>query len=75
MPADITMYCCFDHDSPAGAIIASLPIIVMLLVYLSSPNYISLLWTDSLGNLMLFGSAIWMSMGVFVMRKMINFDF
>lgn len=59
----------------SGAIIASLPIVVMVLVYLSSPNYISLLWTDSLGNLMLFGSAIWMSMGVFVMRKMINFDF
>jgi Flp pilus assembly protein TadB len=59
----------------SGAIIASLPIIVMILVYLSSPNYISLLWTDSLGNLMLFGSAIWMSMGILVMRKMINFDF
>lgn len=59
----------------SGAIIASLPIVVMVLVYLTSPNYISLLWTDSLGNLMLAGSAVWMSMGVFIMRKMINFDF
>jgi tight adherence protein B len=59
----------------SGAIIASLPIAVMLLVYLSSPSYISLLWTDSLGNLMLAGSAVWMACGVFVMKKMINFDF
>ena len=59
----------------SGAIIASLPFIVMVLVYLSSPDYISLLWTDKFGNLLLAGSAIWMSLGVFVMRKMINFDF
>ena len=59
----------------SGAIIASLPVAVMILVYLSSPNYISLLWTDSLGNLMLAGSACWMACGVFVMKKMINFDF
>ena len=59
----------------SGAIIAALPIIVMLLVYLTSPQYIALLWTEKLGNLMLMGSAVWMSLGVFVMRKMINFDF
>lgn len=59
----------------SGAIIASLPIVVMLLVYLTSPQYISLLWTEKMGNLMLAASAIWMSLGIFVMRKMINFDF
>ena len=59
----------------SGTIIAALPFAVMILVYLSSPDYISLLWTDKLGNLLLAGSAVWMSMGVFVMRKMINFDF
>jgi tight adherence protein B len=59
----------------SGAIIASLPFIVMILVYLSSPDYISLLFTDKMGNLLLAGSAVWMSIGVFVMRKMINFDF
>jgi tight adherence protein B len=59
----------------SGAIIAALPFVVMGLVYLSSPGYISLLWTESLGNLLLAGSAIWMSLGIFVMKKMINFDF
>jgi tight adherence protein B len=59
----------------SGAIIGALPIVVMLLVYVTSPTYISLLFTDKLGNLLLLGSAIWMSLGVLVMRKMINFDF
>jgi len=59
----------------SAAIIGSLPIAVMLLVYLTSPNYIELLWTHPTGHLMLFGSGVWMSMGILVMRKMINFDF
>ena len=59
----------------SAVIIASLPFAVMLLVYLSSPGYIALLWTDPFGRLMLACSAAWMSIGVLVMKKMINFDF
>jgi tight adherence protein B len=59
----------------SATIIAILPLAVMLLVYLTSPQYIELLWTHSLGRMMLAGSAVWMLMGVLVMRKMINFDF
>ena len=53
----------------------ALPIIVMLLVYLTSPDYIELLWTEALGRVMLVCSAVWMFIGIMVMRKMINFDF
>jgi tight adherence protein B len=59
----------------SAGIIGSLPPIVMLLVYLSTPDYISLLWTHPTGQLMLCGCAVWMSCGIFVMKKMINFDF
>jgi tight adherence protein B len=59
----------------SAAIIGALPPIVMLLVYLSTPDYISLLWTNPIGRLMLAGCAVWMSAGIFVMKKMINFDF
>ena len=59
----------------SAGIIGSLPPIVMLLVYLSTPDYISLLWTHPTGQLMLVGCLIWMSMGIFVMKRMINFDF
>jgi tight adherence protein B len=59
----------------SAGIIGSLPPIVMLLVYLSTPDYISLLWTHPTGQLMLCGCVVWMSLGIFVMKRMINFDF
>ena len=65
-----------SQEAKASAgIIGALPIAVMIMVYISSPTYISLLWTESLGRLMLAGSALWMLAGVLVMKKMINFDF
>jgi tight adherence protein B len=59
----------------SAGIIGSLPPIVMLLVYMSTPDYISLLWTHPTGRLMLAGCVVWMSCGILVMKKMINFDF
>jgi tight adherence protein B len=59
----------------SAAIIACLPPSVMTLVWLTSPAYIELLWTSSTGRVMLACCAVWMSIGVFVMKKMINFDF
>jgi len=65
-----------SQEAKASAgIIGALPLAVMMLVYISSPNYISLLWTEPLGRVMLAASAVWMFMGVMVMKKMINFDF
>jgi tight adherence protein B len=59
----------------SAMIIGVLPIAVMFLVWLTSPEYISLLWTHPMGQMMLAGSALWMFTGVMVMKKMINFDF
>jgi tight adherence protein B len=59
----------------SAAIIGALPILVMGAVYISKPDYISILFNERSGNMMLVGSAIWMLMGVLVMRKMINFDY
>jgi tight adherence protein B len=59
----------------SAVIIAALPFAVMILVYITSPNYIELLWTHPTGRLMMACCAVWMSIGVFVMKKMINFDF
>jgi tight adherence protein B len=56
-------------------IIGSLPIVVMVMVYLTSPDYIMLLFTQPLGNMILGGSVFWMLLGILVMRKMVNFDF
>ncbi len=58
----------------SAAIIGSLPFIVSLLVYLTSPQYISVLFSDPRGHIILLLSGIWMSIGIVVMRNMINFD-
>ncbi len=59
----------------SAAIIGSLPIVVLGLVYFTSPAYIELLWTAQLGRIMIACCLIWMFIGIMVMRKMINFDF
>ena len=58
----------------SAAIIGALPFIVTLLVYLSSPDYIMILFTSSTGQMLLAGGLMWMSIGIMVMKKMINFD-
>jgi tight adherence protein B len=58
----------------SACIIGALPFIVATLVYLTSPHYIAILFTDPRGHLILLFSGIWMSIGIFVMRNMINFD-
>jgi tight adherence protein B len=57
----------------SAGIIGSLPPVVMGIVWLTTPDYINLLFTERVGNLMLFGCAIWMGAGITVMRGMINF--
>lgn len=59
----------------SASIIGALPLCVMTLVWITSPQYINLLFSEPLGNIMLAASAMWMSIGVLVMKKMINFDF
>jgi tight adherence protein B len=66
----------FSAEAKTSAfIIGALPPAVMLIVFFTSPDYISLLWQERTGNMMLIGSGIWMILGVLIMRKMINFDY
>ncbi|OLP57503.1 pilus assembly protein [Rhizobium rhizosphaerae] len=58
----------------SAAIIGSLPFIVSLLVYLTTPSYIAILFTDMRGHLILAASLVWMGCGIMMMRAMINFD-
>lgn len=58
----------------SAVIIGALPILVAVLVYLSSPAYIMPLFTTSTGHLIIGISAVWMAIGIFVMRSMMNFE-
>lgn len=59
----------------SALVLASLPPGVMTMVYLSSPDYITPLFTTTPGRFMIALGAVWMMMGVLIMRKMINFKF
>jgi tight adherence protein B len=59
----------------SAAVLGSLPFAVAIMVYLSSPGYIVLLWTTKVGQFLLLIAAFWMTLGILVMRKMINFKF
>jgi tight adherence protein B len=58
----------------SAAIIGSLPPVVAILVWLTSPGYIEILWISQAGKFALIVSGIWMLIGVLIMRKMINFS-
>lgn len=63
-----------SSEAKASAmIIGSLPVIVMLLVYMTTPAYIMSLFTTDLGHLILLIAAGLMGMGIYIMRSMINF--
>ncbi|WP_457586873.1 type II secretion system F family protein [Ensifer canadensis] len=55
-------------------IIGALPFIVSTLVYLTSPDYMMILFTDQRGHLIIGAGLVWMSIGILMMRNMINFD-
>ena len=56
-------------------IIAALPVVVALLVYISSPKYLVPLYAHETGQSVLVFCALMMFVGTMVMKKMINFDF
>lgn len=63
-----------SSEAKASAmIIGSLPPGVATIVYMTSPGYISLLFTERVGNMLLAFCVLWMGTGIFVMSKMINF--
>ena len=59
----------------SAAVLGALPFIVMILVYITTPSYIALLWTTNFGQFLLVAAGAWMSCGILVMRKMINFKY
>jgi len=65
-----------SQEAKSGAmIIGSMPMIIVLIVNIITPDYMTVMFTTTTGHMLLAGSITWMSLGVLVMRKMINFDF
>jgi len=59
----------------SAMVLGSLPPMVIILLHLSSPNYLVPLFTTKTGNFALAFGAFWMTCGIMIMRKMINFKY
>jgi tight adherence protein B len=59
----------------SAVIIGAVPFLVVGALYVSSPKYVSLLWTTSHGRMISEIAICWMAIGVAMMKKMIAFDF
>ncbi|HUO11495.1 MAG TPA: type II secretion system F family protein [Caulobacteraceae bacterium] len=65
-----------SSEAKASAmIIGSLPPSVVVLICVTTPSYMTPMFTDHRGWLMLGGGVFWMGLGIFVMARMINFKF
>ncbi len=58
----------------SAMIIGALPFLVSGGMYGMNPDYMSLLFTETVGNYLLVAGLCWMGIGVSVMTKMIHFD-
>ena len=63
-----------SEATASAAIIGSMPILVILAVYVTTPDYLTILFATSAGKMILGGGVLWMMMGAVIMRQMINFD-
>ena len=59
----------------SAAIIGAVPFLVVGALYVSSPHYISPLWTTNHGRMITAIAICWMGIGVAMMKKMVAFDF
>jgi tight adherence protein B len=58
----------------SAAIIGALPFCVMGALFVLNPAYLTPMFETNLGHILLISSGLWMSIGVLIMRKMINFE-
>ena len=64
-----------SSESKASAwIVGSLPFVVFTLVWFINPNYMSGFFSDQRLMVAGLGGLVWMSIGAFIMAKMVNFE-
>ena len=64
-----------SSESKASAwIVGSLPFVVFTLVYIINPHYMAGFFSDQRLEVTGLGGLVWMSLGAFIMAKMVNFE-
>ncbi len=59
----------------SAMVLGSMPPIVICLIQLTSPGYLDPMFNTKVGNMLVGFGLFWMSCGIFIMRKMINFKY
>ena len=62
-----------SEATASALIIGSLPPGVMILILVTTPSYLAILFHTTKGQLILGGAVIWMAIGIFVMKRMVSF--
>lgn len=63
-----------SEATASALIIGSLPFVMGILMMLFSPEYLSVLFTSPLGQMMFAGGVVSLLTGAFIMRKMVRFE-
>ena len=58
----------------SAIVLILLPVAMFIYVYVTNYDYLSILWTDPTGRIMLAGGVIGMIFGYFVMRRMVQLE-
>lgn len=62
-----------SEATASAGIIGALPVVVAGGMYFINREYIEVLFIDPSGKMLLIGAVVWMCVGIFVMKQMINF--
>ncbi len=57
----------------SAMIIGALPLVVSTGIYFINPEHIMVMFQESIGKILLAGAVVWMCIGIFIMKIMINF--
>ena len=64
----------YSAEATASAmIIGALPPGVVILISITTPSYLAVLFHTTTGQLILLGAVLWMAIGVFIMKRMVSF--
>ncbi len=63
-----------SEGKASAAIIGALPFIMLGIISSVNFDYMSVMFTDPRGQVALLGGFLWMSLGMFIISKMINFE-
>jgi len=58
----------------SAMVLIGLPIFMLIYMYLTNYDYLSLLWTEKIGHYMIFGAIIMQIIGTYVIKRIVDID-